>query len=223
MCGRFNLLAEGEAVQAQFGLSAAPDISPRYNIAPTQPIAAVRVHPHKRARELTYFQWGLLPSWAKDPKISYRMFNARSETAHEKPSFRAAYKRRRCLVPSNGFYEWQKTPNGKQPMLLTVGDSELFAMAGLWEYWSHADGSEIESCTVLTCEPNALLAPIHNRMPVILGPEEYDLWLDSDAPLPAVKAVLRPFSAESMQATPISTLVNNARNDVPDVLTPVVG
>jgi putative SOS response-associated peptidase YedK len=222
MCGRFNLFATADQIMAEFGLPDAPQpIAPRYNIAPTQPVAIVRTHPHRPQRELTYAHWGLIPSWARDIKMASRMINARSETAAEKPAYRAAFKRRRCLVPATGFYEWQKTSSGKQPIHFQVDDGGLFALAGLWEYWSGADGSEIESCTIMTTEPNELVRPIHNRMPVIVSPQDYELWLDPDAPLPAVQSILGPFSAELMTATPISTRVNSPRYDDATIIQPV--
>lgn len=213
MCGRFNLFASAEEIAALFDLSQTPQLAPRYNIAPTQPVAAVRVNPHTRAREWTHFHWGLIPSWAKDPKIGSRMINARSETAAEKPSFRAAFKRRRCLIPASGFYEWVKLDGGKQPMHIQLTDQPVMALAGLWEYWASPDGSEIESCTILTTRPNAFMETIHNRMPVIVAEADFDLWLDPQAPLAALPALFEPFSAERMTAYPVSTHVNSPRND----------
>lgn len=221
MCGRFNLFATADQIMAEFDLEQAVPVVERYNIAPTQPVAAVRLHPHAGRRELTFFHWGLLPSWAKDVSIASRMINARSETAAEKPSFRAAFRRRRCLIPATGFYEWQKVDGRKQPIHFQVGDGELFALAGLWEYWAGADGSEIESCTIMTTEPNELVRPIHNRMPVIVAPDDYALWLDPDAPLPAVQSILRPFSAERMTQSRVSMRVNSPANDDPAIITPL--
>jgi putative SOS response-associated peptidase YedK len=221
MCGRFNLFADAESVQAAFELAETPRLYPRYNIAPTQPVAAIRWDSGRNRRELTYLHWGLIPSWSKDTKWASRLINARSETAHEKPSFRSAFRRRRCLVPATGFYEWQRTADGKQPFVIGVGENELFAIAGLWEHWMGPDGSEIESCTLLTTEPNALLEPIHNRMPVILPRDEYELWLDPNAPLPAVHAVLRPYSAQQMRAYPISKRVNRPSNDDASLIEPI--
>ncbi|MCO5184698.1 MAG: SOS response-associated peptidase [Anaerolineae bacterium] len=221
MCGRFNLFASAEEVAALFDLMAVPLLAPRYNIAPTQPVAAVRLHPHTRQRELTHFVWGLIPSWAQDPKIGLRMINARSETAAEKPSFRNAFKRRRCLIPASGFYEWAKLNDGKQPMHIQLRDQSVMALAGLYEYWSSADGSEIESCTILTTRPNEFMQTIHNRMPVIVDSADFDLWLDPDAPLAALPALFEPFSAERMTAYPVSTVVNSPRNDDPVCIAPL--
>jgi putative SOS response-associated peptidase YedK len=222
MCGRFTLIAPGEEVAELFELPETPPLSPRFNIAPTQPIAAVRVSSKSGERELTHFHWGLIPRWAKDPSIGSRMINARSETAAEKPSFRVAFKYRRCLVPADGFYEWQKVNGRKQPVRIQINEGDVFAIAGLWEHWSNKDGSEIESCTLLTTDPNELLRPIHNRMPVIIAPEDYELWLD-----PAVQDrdeihhLLQPFPSDLMNHYPVSTHVNNPRNEDPRCIEPL--
>jgi putative SOS response-associated peptidase YedK len=222
MCGRFTLLAPGEAVAEYFDLPDTPILAPRYNIAPTQPVAAVRVNRDSGVRELTHFHWGLIPRWAKDPNIGSRMINARSETAAEKPSFRTAFKYRRCLVPSDGFYEWQKLNGSKQPVRIQMAGGGLFAIAGLWEHWQSPDGSEIESCTLLTTGPNELLQPVHNRMPVILAEEDFDLWLDPGAQHPGeVQPLLRPYPADQMSFYPVSTHVNNPRNEDPQCIEPL--
>jgi putative SOS response-associated peptidase YedK len=222
MCGRFTLLAPGEAVAELFDLSETPQLAPRYNIAPTQPVAAVRYNNDKNQRELAHFHWGLIPRWAKDPSIGSRMINARSETAAEKPSFRAAFKYRRCLVPTDGFYEWWKVDGGKQPVLIKMKDERPFAIAGLWEHWQSPDGSEIESVTLLTTEPNDLLTKIHNRMPVILAEKDYDLWLDPGAQHPGeVQPLMRPFPGDKMTFYPVSTHVNNPRNEDPGCIVPL--
>ena len=220
MCGRFALLASGPAIAEQFGVTIAHDIVPRFNIAPTQPVAAVRLD-RQGQRELTYFQWGLIPSWAKDPSMGSRLINARAETAAEKPSFRAAFKRRRCLLPASGFYEWQKLNGGKQPTYIRpVGDA-LFGLAGLWEMWQDAEGSVLESCTILTTSPNELMEPIHNRMPVIIEPADYSMWLDpGDDPAHALH-LLRPYPAQEMEAYAVSTAVNNPRNESPLNIQPI--
>jgi putative SOS response-associated peptidase YedK len=222
MCGRFTLLAPGEAVAELFDLSETPQLAPRYNIAPTQPVAAVRYNNDKNQRELAHFHWGLIPRWAKDPSIGSRMINARSETAAEKPSFRAAFKYRRCLVPTDGFYEWWKVDGGKQPVLIKMKDERPFAIAGLWEHWQSPDDSEIESVTLLTTEPNDLLTKIHNRMPVILAEKDYDLWLDPGAQHPGeVQPLMRPFPGDKMTFYPVSTHVNNPRNEDPGCIVPL--
>ena len=222
MCGRFTLIAPGEAIAELFQLTEIPSIAPRYNIAPTQPVAAIRLSPASGARELSYFHWGLIPRWAKDTKIGSRMINARSETAAEKPSFRSAFKYRRCLVPADGFYEWQKINGGKQPVRIQMKTGQPFANAGLWEHWISSDGSEIESCTLLTTEPNDLLSPVHNRMPVLLDPADFDQWLDTKSYQgDDVQQLLRPFSGEEMAFYPVSTHVNNPRNEGPLCVQPL--
>lgn len=221
MCGRFALIVSGEAVAEQFQLAETPLLAPRYNIAPTQPVAAVRLTPHGQQRELTHFHWGLIPSWAKDSKMSARLINARSETVADKPSFRTAFKRRRCLIPATGFYEWQRLNSSKQPMYIHAADGGLLALAGLWETWHAPDGGEIDSCTILTTEPNELMAPIHNRMPVIIEPADYDMWLDpGDRPEDGLH-LLRPYPTTKLAAYPVSTTVNNPRNDTPNCVTPL--
>jgi putative SOS response-associated peptidase YedK len=225
MCGRFALFESGEAIAETFGLSETPVVAPRYNIAPTQPVAAVRITPHRaqdrQQREMALLHWGLIPSWAKDPALGSRLINARSETAAEKPSFRAAYKYRRCLVPASGFYEWQKVNGGKQPYFFHLEQKGPFAIAGLWEYWQSPDGSEIESVTLLTTSANEVVRPVHDRMPLMVAPADYALWLD-----PAVQHagelqhLLRPYPAEEMAAYAVSTVVNNPRHEGEACLVP---
>jgi putative SOS response-associated peptidase YedK len=227
MCGRFALMTPTEQLAMQFNVpetavGSLPPSVPRYNIAPTQPVAAVRLAENGQ-RELTFFHWGLIPSWAKDVKIGSRMINARSETVAEKPSFRTAFKRRRCLIPADGFYEWQKQANGKQPMFIRPADGEErpFALAGLWEIWHDPDGGALQSCTILTTTPNELMADIHNRMPVIVEPEDYDLWLNPEPDPEQGLHLLRPYPAEKMTAYPVSTIVNNPRNETPECIQPI--
>ena len=203
-----------------FDLDSAPaGIVARYNIAPTQPVATVRLQPGTGRRELTYCHWGLIPSWAKDHSLAARMINARAETAAEKPSFRAAFKRRRCLIPASGFYEWRQGEKGKQPYFIAPeDDGAVFALGGLWETWVSPDGSEIESCTILTTEPNELMAELHNRMPLILAPEDFAEWLgtgveDTPRQLQIIQHLLRPYAADKMRAYPVSSYVNNPRNE----------
>ncbi|MCA9941530.1 MAG: SOS response-associated peptidase [Anaerolineales bacterium] len=218
MCGRFTLAAATEDVAAQFALAEMPPLAPRYNIAPTQPVAVVRVAANGQ-RELTYLHWGLIPSWAKDPGMGARMINARAETVAEKPSFRAAFRYRRCLVPASGFYEWRKLNGKKQPMYIMARDGGVWGIAGIWERWIASDGSEVESCAILTTEPNELLRPIHNRMPLIIPPEQYTAWLDPHSQRPdMVQPLLQPYPAANMSAYPVSTLVNSPFNDSPDCI-----
>lgn len=214
MCGRFTLWTTPADMVEIFQLLRLPELSPRYNIAPTQPVAVVRQT--ESARELSLMRWGLIPSWAKEAAIGSRMINARAETVAAKPSFRAAFKRRRCLIPADGFYEWQKTGGRtKQPFYIGMKDEQPFAFAGLWENWTSADGSEIESCTVITTAVNDLLRELHDRMPVILNEDDYTRWLD---PTPNsaddLQSLLHPFPAERMQFYAVGTIVNSPRNDV---------
>lgn len=222
MCGRFTLIAPGEAIAEQFGLPEPLALAPRYNIAPTQPVAAVRRLRDSGRRELALFTWGLIPSWAKDISTGVGMINARAETVAEKPAFRAAYKYRRCLIPTSGFYEWQKTGRQKQPYFIHLLNEDPFAFAGLWEHWQGPDGSEIESCTILTTEANEMMRPLHDRMPVILDLQDYELWLDPSVQNgERLQPLLRPYPAELMAAYPVSTLVNSPHNDDPRCLTPL--
>lgn len=222
MCGRFTLITPGEELAEAFELPAAPTLAPRYNIAPTQPVAAVRLHPGTGARELVYFHWGLIPSWAKDISIGSRMINARAETVAEKPAYRAAFKYRRCLIPASGFYEWQKQNGYKQPYYIHHTEGGPLAFAGLWEHWQSPDGSEIESCTILTTKPNELVQPVHNRMPVILDADDYDVWLRSDGTQQdELQHLLRPAPPEILSAYPINTFVNRPTNEGPECIAPL--
>lgn len=218
MCGRYTLTTPGETLATLFDLPEPPDFGPRYNIAPTQPVAIVTA----ASPALRVVQWGLVPSWAKDPSIGARMINARSETAAEKPSFRAAFKRRRCLIPADGFYEWRKTSSGpKQPYWIALADKAPFAFAGLWEQWESPEGF-LESCTILTSAANALLAHVHDRMPVILPRDCYDRWLHTlETEARSLQSLLRPFDAAAMRAWPVSTTVNSPRNETPECVTPI--
>lgn len=210
-----------------FELDDAPYVAPRYNIAPTQPVAIVRPQ-QGGPREWTHVQWGLIPSWSKDPSMGARLINARSETVAEKPSFRSALKRRRCLIPTSGFYEWQRRPNGKQPYVIGMADGAPFAFAGLWEHWVGPDGTELESCTVLTTTANELMAPIHDRMPVILDAQDYSAWLGTGAELNPgqvedLQHLMRPFDAEQMKAYRISNYVNDPRHEGAECIRPIDG
>lgn len=218
MCGRFTQMRSWNELVEVYRLVHSLDpslVRPRYNIAPTQDIAAVRRDEVTSERELALLRWGLIPSWAKDMEMGARMINARAETVHEKPSFRRPFRQRRCLIAADGFYEWQKQPRGpKQPYFITVADGRPFAFAGLWEAWNPADGPVVESCTIITTQANDLLRPIHDRMPVILTPERFDSWLDPSTPLEDIRALLKPFEG-AMTAYPVGLRVNNARNDDP--------
>jgi putative SOS response-associated peptidase YedK len=222
MCGRFTQTATPAIIAEQFGVAVPSLFQPRYNIAPSQPIAVIRIEPDSTTRTLVMLRWGLIPSWAKDPTIGNQYINAKAETVAEKPSFRSAFKKRRCLVVATGFYEWQVQGRTKQPMWIGLKSQRPFAFAGLWEQWKPADGELLETCTIITTEPNGLMAQIHNRMPVILGPAFYDQWLDPTfQPIESLKDLLRPYPGEELMAYPVSTLVNNPRHDVPQCLEPV--
>lgn len=222
MCGRFTQTASPAVIAQQFGVAVPPLFTAHYNIAPSQPVAAIRIELSTTTRELVLLRWGLIPSWAKDPKVGHQCINAKAETVAEKPSFRAAFKSRRCLVIATGFYEWQVQGRRKQPMWIGLKSHRPFAFAGLWEQWHSPEGSDIESCTILTTEPTELLRPIHNRMPVILVPSTYDQWLDPTVHnAETLKSLIRPYPSEELTAYPVSTLVNNPRHDAPDCLEPL--
>jgi putative SOS response-associated peptidase YedK len=218
MCGRFTLRTPMTKLAEQFmlpGLSEGnlPELTPRYNIAPTQNVAVVRMG--DAGRELAMLRWGLIPSWADDLSIGNRLLNARSETAATKPAFRQAMKKRRCLVPADGFFEWRKVGRAKQPHLIGLADGGLFAIAGLWEYWRR-DDQVVESCTLLTTSANELLQPLHDRMPVIVAPQDYSLWLDPELQeAEPLTPLLRPFPAGQMRCIAVNPVVNNARFDTP--------
>ena len=216
MCGRFLLLTSGKDVAERFDLEGPPELLPRYNIAPTQPVAAVR--PGDTGRECVRLRWGLVPSWSRDTKVA--PINARAETAADKPLFRAALRKRRCLIPASGFYEWLALAGEKrkQPYCFRPGDERPWAFAGLWERWLGPDGP-VESCAILTTEANELVRPVHDRMPVILPRLYWQEWLDRDSQdAAAVVPLLRPYPAGAMRAYPVSLLVNNPRNDRPECL-----
>ena len=222
MCGRFSQTASPETIAQRFQLTDPPLFTPRYNVAPSQPIAAIRIDPDTATRTLVMLRWGLIPSWAKDPKIGLQCINAKAETVAEKPSFRSAFKKRRCLVVATGFYEWQVQGRTKQPLWIGLQSKRPFAFAGLWEHWKPAEEEPLETCTIITTEPNELMRPIHNRMPVILAPMSYDQWLDPTFQhIEPLKALLRPYLSEELTAYPVSTFVNNPRHDAPQCLEPM--
>jgi putative SOS response-associated peptidase YedK len=218
MCGRYTLRTPVDSLVERFEIDEYPSsITLSYNIAPTQEVAAVVEEDEKRKLEM--FHWGLIPSWAKDSTIGNKMINARAETVSEKPSFRSAFKKRRCLILADGFYEWQKTDDGKQPYYIKMQDESPFAFAGLWENWQN--GEEIRSATIITTDANDLMDEIHHRMPVILHPEDYAMWLDPDfdekEPL---TTLLKPYPADVMEAYAVSRRVNKPSNNEPSVLEP---
>ena len=222
MCGRFTLTVDPGQLQEAFPWVDFPEnITPRYNIAPTQPVGVI---PNDGRNRFDFYNWGLIPFWAKDPKIGTRMINARSETIAEKPSFRSSFKYKRCLILADGFYEWQKQTASKSkiPHFIHMKSGKPFAFAGLWDTWHSEDGSEIRSFTIITTEPNHLIKDIHNRMPVILHSDTYPAWLqegENDAEL--LKSFLKPYPSEEMEAYPVSTAVNRPQNDTPECIIPV--
>jgi putative SOS response-associated peptidase YedK len=220
MCGRFALKAPPRSIQEHFHLPEAVTLSPRYNIAPSQEVAAVRILPGKGKRQLDMLHWGLIPGWARDMKIGYRMINARGETLAQKPSFREAFKKRRCLIVADGFYEWLHSGKVKQPYYLQLKRGEIFAFAGLWETWKSPDGNDLESCTIITTSPNELIRRIHDRMPVILAPEHYETWLQDPVPAESLQQLLKPYPAAAMEAYPVSPEVNSPKNDSPSLIKP---
>ncbi|MDH3284290.1 MAG: SOS response-associated peptidase [Acidobacteriota bacterium] len=225
MCGRFTLTSPASVLASLFEIEPPAGLAPRYNIAPSQDVLAVRRTDEEQGREAALVRWGLIPGWAKDPSIGNRLINARSETAAEKPSFRAAMRRRRCLIPADGFYEWAALEgSAKRPYLIRLSSGEPFALAGLWERWQPDDAEPVESCTILTTTANESLARLHGRMPVIIEPAEYDRWLlarGRDGPLPS--DLLVPFPADRMTFHEVSRVVNSPRNDDPSCIEPIDG
>lgn len=220
MCGRFTQRKTAGELAKAFKVEDVPETEVRYNIAPTQNILSV--HQTVDGREARLLRWGLIPSWAKDAAIGARLINARSETVTEKPSFREAFKHRRCLIPADGFYEWARRDGQKQPYYFCLRDEQPFAFAGLWEKWKAEDGKTVESCTILTTEANEILRPVHDRMPVILHREEYDLWLDQDVrQQDLLKDMLRPYPSSEMSSHPVRTLVNSPRHQGAELIEPM--
>jgi putative SOS response-associated peptidase YedK len=219
MCGRYTLKTPVEKLADEFGFDASSvELPPNYNVAPTQGVAAVLSEGGERRLEL--LRWGLIPFWADDPGIGSRMINARAETAPEKPSFRRAFRERRCLIPADGFYEWKRTNGAKQPYYIRMKEGRPFAFAGLWEGWKDNGGPEIRSCAILTTGPNALAREIHDRMPVILPAGSYDAWLDPEAEKEELVALLEPYPEDEMEAYPVSRFVNSPSNNDPRCIEP---
>jgi putative SOS response-associated peptidase YedK len=219
MCGRFTLRARLNKVVREQDLFGDVDGEPRYNVAPTQPVAIVRRDETGR-RACALARWGLIPSWAKDPKQAGSLFNARAETVAEKPAFRAAFKRRRCVVLADGYYEWRAVGKAKQPYFIHRPDDAVFGFAGLWESWA-GGGSPVESCTIITTTADGGIAHLHDRMPVILDSGEWDSWLAPAADPAALQVLLRPFPANGLAVDAVGPVVNNARNDVPECVKPI--
>jgi putative SOS response-associated peptidase YedK len=221
MCGRFTLRSSPTLIADVFNLVDPPALSPHFNIAPSQRVAVIRDEAKTHKRELAMLKWGLIPFWADDPKIGAKMANARSKTAATKPSFRRAFKSRRCLIVADGFYERQKTDGAKQPYFIRMKDERPFGIAGLWERWDK-QGEPIESCAILTTDANEVMQPIHDRMPVIIPPKQFDVWLDPKViDEKVVTEMLRRFRSDVMTAYPISTKVNNPKFDAPACVDPL--
>lgn len=222
-CGRYRLSRKKQIIEEYF--DSAPwdeDWTPRYNIAPTQPVPVVRQNPKNNVRELSLMCWGLIPNWAKGPSIAASTINAKSETVATKPAFRDPIRFRRCLIPADGFYEWKHTATSKQPYCFEVREGELFSFAGLWDGWKDSTGQWRKTCSILTTAPNALTATVHDRMPVILSPAGYDLWLDPGMEnVAAVSGLLKPYDAGQMRCYPVSTRINHVANDDEECSRPV--
>ena len=222
MCGRFTLQSPADLLKDLFLLAEVPEMRPRYNVAPGQDVAVVVADAETGDRRLQLFRWGLVPFFAKDPAIGNRMINARAETLAEKPSFRAAYKRRRCLVPADGFYEWRTDARGKTPCHITLKDRPLFAFAGLWESWKMPTGDRLRSFTIITTSANEKIAEVHDRMPVILDPEAHASWLDPKVLETAgIAPLLVPYPADRVTYREVSRRVNDARCDEASILDPL--
>jgi putative SOS response-associated peptidase YedK len=219
MCGRYTLVSPAAKVQEHFGIEVNPDLlAPTYNAAPSQKLPVIT---NTNPEGISLYRWGLIPAWAKDAAIGYKMINARAETLTEKPAFRALLGRKRCLVIADGFYEWQGKGKAKQPYRIMLKGGELFAMAGLWDEWKNAEGEMVRSFTVITTEPNSLMVPLHNRMPAILAPQAYSTWLNTDAQADDVLQLLGPYQAEAMEAYPVSGEVGSPSHNYPELINPV--
>jgi putative SOS response-associated peptidase YedK len=219
MCGRFTLAVEPEELQEEFQIPEIPaEWQPRYNIAPTQPVAAIL---NSKKRNIEFLRWGLIPGWAKDISIGVRMINARAETITEKPSFRSAFARRRCLILANGYFEWKKnSKNRSTPYWFSLKNKKPFAFAGLWERYQNSLGDEVKSCTIITCEANEISIPIHDRMPVILPTEKYWAWLNEEDPK-ILKTLLVPSPSGFLVLNQVGHIVNNVQIDTPECILPV--
>jgi putative SOS response-associated peptidase YedK len=221
MCGRFGLVGNENELQQQFGVKKTPDLFPSYNIAPSRSVLGIGRFAED-GRAARHFRWGLIPSWAKDEQIGYRLINARGETVMEKPSFRSAFARRRLIVPASYFFEWKHEGSKKIPYLIRLKGHGLFGMAGLWERWTAPTGEVIDSCAIITCEANETVSALHDRMPVILPEERYGLWLGEEyAESNDMASLLRPFSADGMDLYPVTGKVGNPRFNTPECMEPL--
>ena len=220
MCGRFVLEHSPEQLMKAYRLSSVPELSPRYNIAPRQQIAVVRQQ-NGGDRDLTSLQWGLIPSWSKDSAIGYKMINARSETVHEKPSFKQAFHARRCIIPVSGFYEWEKRGKEKIPYYIHLRDGDIMSLAGLWERWTSPEGKGLETCTILTMAANSLVKKLHDRMPVILHRAEFEVWLDRDIDdVNRLTELFHPYPSDQLEMYVVASDVNSPTNDSPGCIIP---
>lgn len=223
MCGRFRQTRSQKQLEERFQAEGEIEVAPRFNIAPSQPVVTVRQKKNELSRHLSMMRWGLIPAWAKDMSFGNTKVNARSETVTTTLSFSEAIRSRRCLIPADGFYEWKKMGTIRQPYCIEVGEGELFALAGLWDEWKNPAGGTIQSCTVLTTTPNTLVASIHDRMPVIVTPENYALWLNPEIEdSAAVGEILKPYDASSMRSYPVSLKINHVQNDDADSAAPTI-
>jgi len=219
MCGRYSLTSPPEVITARFNLQWSQDIPARYNIAPSQKIPAIRST--ESGNELVFLKWGLIPSWNKDPNAGVKPINARAETLASNALFRNAYRRHHCLIPADAFYEWKAMGERKQPYCIRMADDTLFGIAGLWELWTSPTGEAIETCTLITTNANELMGELHSRMPVIIQPNDYSVWLNSSNQ--KAQELLKPFPSDLMRYYPVSTRVNNVRNDDADCQKPYEG
>jgi len=220
MCGRFTLTVSPDTLSSLFKADWSSPFKPRYNISPTQQVPVVRISPTDNILHIDLLKWGLIPSWAKDTAIGNHMINARSETVDQKPSFRNALKHRRCIIPANGFYEWQAVEGKKHPFYIRLKDNSLMMFAGIWDHWKNPEGSVIESFSILTTSSNELIKQLHDRMPVILDPKEKDLWLDPMvADSEQLKSLFIPYPSGHMEMYQVNDHVNSPRNDNPECLT----
>jgi putative SOS response-associated peptidase YedK len=223
MCGRYRLSRRKQIIEEYFDTSPwDDDWSLRFNIAPTQPVPVIRRRPKEPVRQISAMRWGLIPNWARDASIAGGTINAKSETAATKPAFRDPLRFRRCLIPADGFYEWARKGASKQPFCFAVKDGEPFAFAGLWDGWKDSNGQWVKTCSILTTTPNALTSAVHDRMPVILAPDSYDLWLDPGMQnVAAISELLKPYDAKLMRSYPISSRINHVANDDEECSRPV--
>ena len=219
MCGRFRIARKKEILEEEFEADAMEDIDwvPRYNVAPGQDILTVRQHETQPVRRMTAMRWGLIPSWTKDPSIAFKMINARSETVSTNAAFRDPLRSQRCLIPADGFYEWKREGKQKLPFCFTMADESVFAFAGIWDRWRNPLGQMVESCSILTTTPNELMRGVHDRMPVILSRDAYDLWLDPGMKkVEELRPLLKPYDAARMRRYSVGQRVNSVRNDDPE-------